>query len=421
MPLGQGMTEFEFVDDAAGGQLVMGESIGNVTSDLLKACAGSDLDAAVRLFEDHGADLADELVSKLASAPLPVRENAAKVFVRARDFGRAARVLVGCKRWPEAARCFEQVGDFISAGKCLQAAGDLEHAAAAYDRAGQVDVALKLYEKANAREAMADCLARHGRLLEAADLYEQQGNARGQVEALRNVRADDPGKPAAARRLATLLDRYDRASEATQHLVETARLCPAARNDSALFQQLVALFEKQGMEAQAKKAREHLVVLGSEVEIPLITATPLPADDYPPRSAYEILKSIPIFAELSAVDMKDLYRIAEERRFTAGCTVVEADAEAPGLLVLVEGEAEVLTGGDARRLNELKPGSYLGEISLLQKGRTSARVVARTPIRALAISREQFEHYAYAHHDAALRIWRLFAVNLAERVRALST
>ncbi len=326
---------------------------------------------------------------------------------------------MGCQRWPEAARCFEQVGDFVSAGKCLQAAGDPGKAAAAYDRAGKVDLALQLYQEAGAREATADCLARHGRLLEAADLYAELGNVRGQVEALRNVRAEDPGKPAAARRLAELLVRYDRAAEATQHLVETARLCPAARDDVALFQQLVALFEKQGMEAQAKKAREHLLLLGSEQEIPLITATPLPADDYPPRIGYDVLKSIPVFAEISAVDMKDLYRLAEERRFRPGEGIVELAVEAPGLMVLVEGEAEVFAA-DGRRLNELKQGSHVGEISLLQKGRTSARVVARTPVRALAISREQFEHFLYAHQDAALRIWRLFAVTLAERVRALS-
>jgi CRP-like cAMP-binding protein len=137
---------------------------------------------------------------------------------------------------------------------------------------------------------------------------------------------------------------------------------------------------------------------------------------------YELLKAIPIFAELSIDDMKDLYRVAQETPFAPGAALVELDVEPPGLMVLVEGKAEVFAGAgpQARKLNELATGDYLGEISLIQGGRTSARVVATTPVRALTISRDHFEHYLYAHESAAMRIFRLFAKNLAERVRALS-
>jgi len=50
----------------------------------------------------------------------------------------------------------------------------------------------------------------------------------------------------------------------------------------------------------------------------------------------------------------------------------------------------------------------------------SAHVRARTAVRALRISRAAFEHYLDTHEAAALRIYRLFTQNLAERVRALS-
>ncbi|MBI5546248.1 MAG: cyclic nucleotide-binding domain-containing protein, partial [Deltaproteobacteria bacterium] len=346
------------------------------------------------------------------------RENAAKMFSRARDFARAARMMVSCRNWKAAAGYFEQAGDFASAAKSYQSAGETAKAAAAFDRGGQVDLAMRLYESCGARDAMADCLVRHGRALEGADLYRALGNVRGEVEALRQINPDDPSKPTAALRLAVIYETFNRLPEATQLLVETLRVSPLARNDAALVQQLAVLFEKQGQTEQAQKARAHLASLSAPA--PILESIPVvAADDYPPRTEYEALKAIPIFAELALEDMKDLYRIGEQKRFAEGEVLVEADVEAPGLTVLAEGAADVLAGD--RKLNTLKPGDYLGEISLIQGGRTSARVVARSPIRALTISRERFEHYLYAHEAAATRIWKLFAVNLAERVRALSS
>jgi len=89
------------------------------------------------------------------------------------------------------------------------------------------------------------------------------------------------------------------------------------------------------------------------------------------------------------------------------------------------GATNVLRSGskpaDARRLNTLGVGGYLGEISLLLDGPTSARVTARTNVKALFISREAFRQYVANTPTAALRIYRLFSTNLAERVRTLST
>ncbi len=94
----------------------------------------------------------------------------------------------------------------------------------------------------------------------------------------------------------------------------------------------------------------------------------------------------------------------------------------PGLIILLEGDAEVyaLAEGGARHLNSVGAGAHLGEISLLSNSLTSARVTASTPVRGLRISREQFDQYLNSHPQAALRIYRLFSENLAQRVRALS-
>ncbi len=78
------------------------------------------------------------------------------------------------------------------------------------------------------------------------------------------------------------------------------------------------------------------------------------------------------------------------------------------------------SGAEARLLNTLGVGGYVGEISLLLDGPTSARVTARSAVKALFISREAFTQYLFNTPAAAAKIYRLFSNNLAERVRALS-
>ena len=63
---------------------------------------------------------------------------------------------------------------------------------------------------------------------------------------------------------------------------------------------------------------------------------------------------------------------------------------------------------------------HVGESSLVRDSPTSARVMARTAVRALFIARDAFQKYLYGNPQAALAIYRLFTLNLAERVRVLS-
>ncbi|MFP2934849.1 cyclic nucleotide-binding domain-containing protein, partial [Pyxidicoccus sp. 3LG] len=141
-----------------------------------------------------------------------------------------------------------------------------------------------------------------------------------------------------------------------------------------------------------------------------------------PPDGYEYLKAISIFGELPMEDMKDLFRMAQQVLIPQDTTVLEKGARGTGLLVLLDGTVDVYSGPgmDARLLNTLGPGAFLGEISLILDGSTSAHVRARTAVRALRVTRVDFQHYLDTHEAAALRIYRLFTQNLAERVRALS-
>ena len=120
--------------------------------------------------------------------------------------------------------------------------------------------------------------------------------------------------------------------------------------------------------------------------------------------------------------MKDLYRLTTEVDFAPGEVLIEQGTDGRGLFVLLRGKLEVLLVHPAgiKRLNTLGPGAYVGEVSLLGKSPTSAQVAAVEPVSALHIPPQQFEQFLAGRPAAALRVYRLFAENLADRVRALS-
>ena len=72
----------------------------------------------------------------------------------------------------------------------------------------------------------------------------------------------------------------------------------------------------------------------------------------------------------------------------AGAKVVTLDDFGTAIYFIEQGEAEVLSdGGEAT----LGPCDTLGEISLLLTGERTASVVARTPMRLLSLSGQDFE------------------------------
>jgi CRP-like cAMP-binding protein len=103
-----------------------------------------------------------------------------------------------------------------------------------------------------------------------------------------------------------------------------------------------------------------------------------------------------------------------ERRFEAG-SVLLTEGETTGLLiVLAEGEVEIVKGG--YRINTVaEPGAIFGEISLLLEKPHMATVRATGPVRAYVA--EGGASFLRAHPEIATELSRL----LAQRLHGLST
>ena len=96
-----------------------------------------------------------------------------------------------------------------------------------------------------------------------------------------------------------------------------------------------------------------------------------------------------VFADLPAAELEVLAPALGELEVEEGSMVVTLDAYGTALYFVEQGEAEAVPeAGEARRV--LGPGDTFGEIALLVTGRRTATVVARTPMRLLALSGEDF-------------------------------
>lgn len=94
-------------------------------------------------------------------------------------------------------------------------------------------------------------------------------------------------------------------------------------------------------------------------------------------------------APLDDVDLGRLAAVAAEVELAAGQLLTERGHAGAGLYLVLEGSVTVEA---PERTCVLGPGACIGERALLSpEGKRSARVRARTDVRALAVARADFE------------------------------
>jgi CRP/FNR family transcriptional regulator, cyclic AMP receptor protein len=98
----------------------------------------------------------------------------------------------------------------------------------------------------------------------------------------------------------------------------------------------------------------------------------------------------PDFADLPTEELDELTAAMSEVEVEAGATVITVDDYGTAIYFIDEGTAEVLDDGDEAP-QALGPGDTFGEIGLLLTGQRTATVVARTPMRLLSLSGQNFE------------------------------
>jgi CRP-like cAMP-binding protein len=97
-----------------------------------------------------------------------------------------------------------------------------------------------------------------------------------------------------------------------------------------------------------------------------------------------------VFADLPATELDELAGAMSEVEVEADTNVLTLDDYGTAIYFIEQGEAAVLTDG-GEEAKALGPGDTFGEIALLLTGQRTATVAARTPMRLISLSGQDFE------------------------------
>jgi CRP-like cAMP-binding protein len=127
--------------------------------------------------------------------------------------------------------------------------------------------------------------------------------------------------------------------------------------------------------------------------------------------ASDLLRRVPLFADLARRDLERVAATMKLRRFNAGDAMVLEGEGGVGFFVIEEGRARVSVG--EHDVGEVGPGDYFGEIALMADTDRTATVRAETDMRCYGLTRWEFRPIVEANPQVA---WKLLEA-VAKKVR----
>jgi CRP-like cAMP-binding protein len=100
------------------------------------------------------------------------------------------------------------------------------------------------------------------------------------------------------------------------------------------------------------------------------------------------LANVALFAGCTRKELAEIARLTFEVQRSAGATLCQEGETGLECLIIVEGEASVTVTGTP--VASIGPGDFVGELALLDRRPRAATVTALTDLRALALSRSEF-------------------------------
>jgi CRP/FNR family cyclic AMP-dependent transcriptional regulator len=132
------------------------------------------------------------------------------------------------------------------------------------------------------------------------------------------------------------------------------------------------------------------------------------------------LRKVPLFAELSPVELKQIATIAGEHLFASGEVFARQGDLGDEMFIVVSGEVEVRMrreDGEQVVITRRKPGEFVGEMSILSDQPRMASLAAVGEVRALCVEKLLFETMLRERPEVSLALIRA----LVERLRDQKT
>ena len=126
----------------------------------------------------------------------------------------------------------------------------------------------------------------------------------------------------------------------------------------------------------------------------------------------EWLQTVPLFQGLSKKQLREVSSGATRLNEPAGAVLTKEGQTGYEFIVVLEGEIEIRKGD--RVVASRGPGSYVGEIALLDNRPRTATVVAKTPVVIEVIGRREFRSLLADAPELSEEIMSTMAQRLSE-------
>lgn len=126
----------------------------------------------------------------------------------------------------------------------------------------------------------------------------------------------------------------------------------------------------------------------------------------------EHLAKVPLFSALSKKDLQRVAKASDEIDVEPGRLIVDQGRTGHEFFLIIDGKAAVKRNN--RKVAELSPGQYFGELALLDRGPRSASVVAESPMTLLVLGQREFNGVLDGVPGMASKILSTMAQRLRE-------
>jgi CRP/FNR family transcriptional regulator, cyclic AMP receptor protein len=116
----------------------------------------------------------------------------------------------------------------------------------------------------------------------------------------------------------------------------------------------------------------------------------------------ELLKKVPLFSGCSKGELRELAKTADELDLRQGTVLTREGRLGREFFVLIDGTAEVTKKG--KKIAQLGPGDWLGEIALITDSPRTATVTATSPVDVLVITDRRFRSVVETMPSIAVKV-----------------
>jgi len=126
----------------------------------------------------------------------------------------------------------------------------------------------------------------------------------------------------------------------------------------------------------------------------------------------ELLQAVPLFASCSKTELERIASLADELDLADGATLIREGERGREFLVIADGTVRVTKGG--KKVRDLGPGDFIGEIALVSDVPRTATVTATSPVRLLVVTDRAFRGLIEEMPSIATKVLQ----SLGERLHA---